>query len=108
MSKYGSGVSFDSVCKYEKEAILKALEGQKVVDETEDGFVYGECDKEEAKQIILDAFEEVCYQAKQAFAFGRAQENFLKEKMGEKWYAEYSAEFIHSGMIEKESMKEDK
>lgn len=108
MSKYGSGLTFNQVCQYEREAIIQAIDNKKVINETEEGFEYGECSKEEAKEIILDAYDEACYQAKQAFAFNRAEEAFLKQKMGEEWYQQFTKEFIHSGMIEKETFKEDK
>ena len=105
MAKYGNGVSFESACAMEREQIEKAFLNQKVIDETDDGFIYGECTDEEAQQIILDAFDEACFQAQQAFGFGRAIENYLKEYMGEEWYQDFTVKFIHSGMIEKEGGK---
>ena len=42
MGEYGSGVSLTQAFNYDKERLLKALDGQLVCGESEYGFMYGD------------------------------------------------------------------
>ncbi len=80
MSKYGCGISFVRACEMDKEQIKHALQGELVVNETENGFVYGKADKQACDQFIIDAYDNVVYHAIEAMRSGKAYDRFLSEK----------------------------
>lgn len=79
MSEYGSGVSLRQTFEYDRERIQEALQGRIMVDETEDGFVYDDCTKEEADEYILDAFDNAVYMCLQCAQSSRALERYMDD-----------------------------
>ncbi len=80
MSEYGSGITMAKAFSYDKERIKKALAGQILAGETEDGFIYELATKEECDKYILSAFDNAVYHCREALASGRAMEAYLKSK----------------------------
>lgn len=84
MGKYGPGVSFGTVCSMEKEEIRQALNGKVLARRTEDGTLeYVPGSKKECDKVIIDAYDEVVFQAMQAMASGRAIEKMYFNHTGE-------------------------
>ncbi len=79
MSEYGSGVSFKQTCEYDRERIQKALKGELVYGENEDGFLYIGASKDDCKRYILEAYDQACYMASEAMHSGRALEKIAKD-----------------------------
>ena len=77
MSEYGCGVSLVQAFNYDKERLLKALDGQLVCDETEDGFEYCDAPEEECKDFIIKVFDNAVYHALQGYASGKAIEQVM-------------------------------
>ena len=80
MSEYGNGITMAKAFSYDKERIKKALDGQILAGENENGFIYEKATKEECDKYILSAFDNVVYQCREALASGRALEAYLKSK----------------------------
>ena len=80
MSEYGNGITMAKAFSYDKERIKKALTGQILAGESEDGFIYKPADKEDCNTYILSAFDNAVYQCREALAHGRAMEAYLKSK----------------------------
>ncbi len=74
MGKYGNGISFGQACAYEKEEIKHALKGEILLGWDEEGRHWGSGSKEETDRVILDAYDELFYQAEQLRASGVALE----------------------------------
>lgn len=82
MSKYGSGLTFGQVCNREKEEIKQALAGN-VLHYHEDGIpIWRDGMKEETDRVILEAYDEVVYQALEAMTAGRTMERLFLEVTG--------------------------
>lgn len=85
MSKYGSTVSFEQACNYDKEEIKAAFEGMIRTGETERGFTYEKADipQEELIKLVLSAYDEVVYQALEAQKMVRVYDRIYRDKTGE-------------------------
>jgi len=83
MGKYGAGLTFGKVCNMEKETIKHALKYEEYVGNDEYGNpVLIPITSQEAREIILGAYDEAVYQALQALASCRAMETLYKQKTG--------------------------
>lgn len=82
MSEYGSGISLKQAFKMDRERIRHALKGELVCGETEDGFSYAPCTKEEAEEYILQTFDNAVYLCMHANAGAKVFERILKEDAG--------------------------
>ena len=80
MSEYGNGLSFGQTRNLDKERIKRALRGELVCGEDENGFIYAEASREDCERFILSAYDDCVYQAKQSMDSGRALERLLKSK----------------------------
>lgn len=80
MSEYGNGITMAKAFSYDKERIKKALDGQILAGETENGFIYEPSTKEKCNNYILSAYDNAVYQCREALASGRAMEAYLKSK----------------------------
>ena len=78
MGEYGCGITLSQSFMYDKERIKKALAGQLMCDETEDGFVYADASKEECDKYIIDAFDNAVHHALQLAHAGRAYDKILE------------------------------
>lgn len=74
MGEYGSGVSLIQAFNYDKERLLKALDGQLVCGESEYGFMYGDASPEDCREFIISVFDNAVYHALQGYGSGRALE----------------------------------
>ena len=79
MGQYGSGISMQMAFAYDKERIKKAMEGELLCGEDENGFQYAPAGYEECREFILEAFDNAVYQALTANASGRALEKVAKD-----------------------------
>ena len=61
MSEYGCGVSLFQAFNYDKERLLKALDGQLMCGETEEGFEYCDAPAEECRAFIIHVFDNAVY-----------------------------------------------
>ena len=77
MSEYGGGVSLVQAFNYDKERLLKALDGQLMCGETEDGFEYCDAPEEECRAYIISVFDNAVYHALQGYASGRVMEKVM-------------------------------
>ena len=77
MSEYGCGVSLTQAFNYDKERLLKALDGQLLCGETEEGFEYCDAPEEECRAFIISVFDNAVYHALQGYASGRVMENVM-------------------------------
>ena len=81
MGKYGSGLTFGQICKLERQEIEQALNHKVLVGEDSNGSrIYEPAEKSETDKVVLDASDEVVYQAMQALASGRALERLFREQ----------------------------
>ena len=74
MGEYGSGVSLTQSFNYDKERLLKALDGQLVCGESEYGFMYGDASPEDCREFIISVFDNAVFHALQGYGSGRALE----------------------------------
>ena len=74
MSEYGCGVSLIQAFNYDKERLLKALDGQLICGETEDGFEYAPATEAECREFIIHVFDNAVYHALQGYSSGRVME----------------------------------
>ena len=81
MGFYGPGLSFGQVMNMEKERIKHALQGELMVDEDENGFVYKKAPKEKCDRFILGAFDNAVHSCIEAYKFGRVYD-YILEKNG--------------------------
>lgn len=83
MGKY-SGMNFGTACMHEKEEIKHALNGEVLVGWDEDGKHWEKAPKDETDAVILEAYDELYYQAEQLRSSGCAMEklhgDFTKEE----------------------------
>lgn len=77
MSEYGSGVSLIQAFNYDKERLLKALDGQLLCGETEKGFIYSDATEDECREFIISVFDNAVYHALQGYASGRVLEKVM-------------------------------
>jgi len=90
MGMYGSGISFAEACNFDKMRIKAALEGFELDIDTGEKYPIGD---EQAREIILNAYDEAVYQGLTAMRSGKALES-IAEKNGyvpEKYLKEYNA-----------------
>ncbi len=85
MAKYGCGISFDRAAAMDRAEIIQALDGKRICGETENGFEYEPCTREEAKEIILGIYDQRVYEVKEANHHGRAVELLEKRRGIEMW-----------------------
>ncbi len=78
MSEYGGGISLTQAFNYDKERLLKALDGQLICGETEEGFEYCDAPEEECRDFIIHVFDNAVYHALQGYQSGRALEQVMK------------------------------
>lgn len=78
MGEYGSGVSLTRAFNYDKERLLKALEGQLLCGENEDGFIYEDAPEEECRAFIISVFDNAVYHALQGYSSGRVYEKVME------------------------------
>jgi hypothetical protein len=77
MSEYGSGVTLVQAFNYDKERLLKALEGQLICGETEHGFKYEDATEEECRDFIISVFDNAVYHALKGYQSGRVLEKVM-------------------------------
>ena len=80
MGHYGSGLTLGRSCMLDKERIKHALDGEIMIDDTEDGFVYGPGTPEECKEFIISAYDNAVYWALDGLDRGRGMEALLASK----------------------------
>ena len=80
MGAYGSGISFAKACQYDKERIKRALQGELMCGEDENGFLYAKASKEECDAYILSAYDNAVYEGLEAMRSGRAFERIGKDR----------------------------
>ena len=78
MGEYGSGVTLVQAFNYDKERLLKALDGKLICGETEDGFEYCDASEEDCRAFIISVFDNAVYHALQGYSSGRVYENVMK------------------------------
>lgn len=84
MGKYGNGISFGSACSLEKAEIKRALNGEILAGEDETGRqIWVKGSKEETDKVIIDAYDELYYQAEQLRASGCAMDKIHGELTSE-------------------------
>ena len=79
MSKYGNGLNSMQVCALVREQIERALNGELICGETENGFGYASADKAKCDRFILEAYDELVYQLNNAESSGRATEKLIEQ-----------------------------
>ena len=77
MGEYGCGVSLFQAFNYDKERLLKALDGQLMCGETEEGFEYCDAPAEECRAFIIHVFDNAVYHALQGYGTGRVMEKVM-------------------------------
>ena len=77
MSEYGCGVSLVQAFNYDKERLLKALDGQLMCGETEEGFEYCDAPADECRAFIINVFDNAVYHALQGYSDGKALEQVM-------------------------------
>lgn len=80
VSEYGYGISLKQAFEYNRERIEHALKGELLSGQTEEGFVYAPCTKEEADLYILCAYDNAVHQCLAANKAGMIIESILKEE----------------------------
>ena len=78
MAEYASGLSFGTCCNLDKERIRHALNGELMVGEDENGFIYEKADKADCDDYILHAYDNVVFLCKQAYDSGRALDAIMQ------------------------------
>ena len=78
MSEYGCGASLIQAFNYDKERLLKALDGQLVCGETEEGFEYADAPEDECRAFIIHIFDNAVYHALQGYSSGRSLECVMR------------------------------
>ena len=77
MSEYGCGVSLIQAFNYDKERLLKALDGQLVCGDTENGFEYADATEDECRAYIISVFDNAVYHALQGYQTGKVLEQVM-------------------------------
>lgn len=77
MGEYGCGVSLTQAFNYDKERLLKALDGQLICGETEEGFEYCDAPADECRAFIIQVFDNAVYHALQGYGSGRVLEKVM-------------------------------
>lgn len=77
MGEYGSGVSLVQAFNYDKERLIKALDGQLLAGETEKGFIYADAPEEECRDFIISVFDNAVYHALNGYSSGRIYEKVM-------------------------------
>lgn len=74
MSEYGCEITLVQAFNYDKERLLKALEGQLMCGEDENGFNYSDAPEEACREEIIKLFDNAVYLALQGYRSGRVME----------------------------------
>lgn len=74
MGEYGSGVSLIQAFNYDKERLLKALDGQLLCGESGYGFMYGDASPEDCREFIISVFDNAVYHALKGYGSGKTLE----------------------------------
>lgn len=82
MAEYGPGHTIGTAAELDKERVVRALAGEIVCGEDENGFVYGPASKQECGRCILEVVDGLVHQCKELAASGRAMERILEENGG--------------------------
>lgn len=79
MAQYGNGISLKKAFEFDRERIEHALKGELCCGETETGFEYAPCTREEADEYILEAFDNAVYHALNLARTGEIYEEIIRE-----------------------------
>ncbi len=77
MSEYGN-VSMIQAFNYDKERLLKALDGQLMCGENEHGLEYADAPEDECRAYIIQVFDNAVYHALQGYGCGRIYEKVME------------------------------
>lgn len=97
MGKYGNGISFVGMCSKEKEAIKAALAGKIRIGEDENGFTYMPGTKEQCDKVVIDAFDNMVYNAIQAMAGCNALEKCIERNKVDLTVEQYIRDVMEAG-----------
>lgn len=102
MSEYGSGIPMTKAFQYDKERLEHALNNELICGETENGFEYAPCSKEEADAYIKEVFDNAVYECLEATASANTLDKILREHCN---YPESETFQLYMKYIEAEKMK---
>lgn len=100
MSEYGCGVSLFQAFNYDKERLLKALDGQLMCGETEEGFEYCDAPAEECRAFIIHVFDNAVYHALQGYGSGRVLEKVMSANGIDPKDSQIFKDYLHFKMID--------
>lgn len=80
MGEYGPGLTSGQTFMLDKERIKRALMGELVCGENDNGFEYAPAPQEECRKFILQAYDNAVYQCIQAHSSGRAMERLIRKE----------------------------
>jgi len=108
MSEYGSGISLVQAFNYDKERLLKALDGQLLCGETENGFEYADASDEDCRAYIISVFDNAVYHALQGYQSGRVMEKVIAENGLDIRSEQFFKDYLHFKMVDDaEQLKEE-
>ena len=107
MSEYGCGVSLVQAFNYDKERLLKALDGQLICGETEDGFEYAPATEDECREFIIHAFDNAVYHALQGYGSGKALEQAAEANGVDVKGGQFFKDYMHFRTIAEFEKDED-
>ena len=107
MGEYGSGVSLIQAFNYDKERLLKALDGQLMCGETEDGFEYAEATSEECRAFIISVFDNAVYHALQGYQSGRVLEKSAEANGVDIKSGQFFKDYLHFKTKDDEEQTEE-
>lgn len=101
MSEYTNETSLVQMFNCDKERLLKALDGQLICNETENGFEYENASEEECRAFIINIFDKAVYHALQGYQSGRvlektAEANGINIKSGQ-----FFKDYLHFMQLDK-------
>lgn len=107
MGEYGSGVSLTQAFNYDKERLLKALDGQLMCGETENGFEYAGATQEECREFIIRVFDNAVYHALQGYQSGRVLEKSVEANGVDVKSGQFFKDFLHFKAKDDEEQTEE-
>lgn len=107
MSEYGCGVSLVQAFNYDKERLLKALEGQLLCGENEEGFIYADATEEECRDFIISVFDNAVYHALQGYTTGRVLERAAEANGVDTKSGQFFQDYLHFRQKEVEEETEE-
>ena len=107
MSEYGCGVSLTQAFNYDKERLLKALDGQLICGETEDGFGYADAPEAECREFIIHVFDNAVYHALQGYSSGRALEQVMNANGIDPADNQIFKDYMHFRTLEPDDQEEE-